>query len=170
MYILHTVLMEPTTGIFLTFESFLGWWSFLSFSWPWCVIQGWYCKEKLEASHSEGSKGWIFIWSCHTHCSFFLTNKSIYWYQNNNFWCTKWHWSSIEKKLTLTLKCSISVLHEFGLEVCRRSRRRLNACAMNLSSKCNPFDDLVFKTKSHKSWRLRLLLYENGSREQWYPY
>ena len=36
----------------LTIKSFFSWWSFPLFSWPSCVIQGRYCKEKLDASHS----------------------------------------------------------------------------------------------------------------------
>ena len=31
---------------------FSGW----SFPWPWCLIQGWYCKEKLDVSHSSGQR------------------------------------------------------------------------------------------------------------------
>ena len=42
----------------LTIKSFLSWWSFLIFSWLLSVIQGWSCKEKLDASHSWGLKGW----------------------------------------------------------------------------------------------------------------
>ena len=56
MHILHTVLYifpKVLTGrICLTINNFLSWWSFPLFSWPWCVIQGWYCKEKLDAGHS----------------------------------------------------------------------------------------------------------------------
>ena len=37
--------------------SFFGWGSFPSFSQLYCLIQGWYCKEKLDASHSWGLKG-----------------------------------------------------------------------------------------------------------------
>ena len=54
--ILHTVLCTFTkvlTGrICLTIKSFFSCWSFPLFSWHWCVIQWWYCKEKLDASHS----------------------------------------------------------------------------------------------------------------------
>ena len=42
--------------IFLTIMSFFSLWLFPSFSWPKYVIQGWYCKEKLDASHFLGSK------------------------------------------------------------------------------------------------------------------
>ena len=31
---------------------------FLLFLWPWYLIQGWYCEEKLDASHFRGLKGW----------------------------------------------------------------------------------------------------------------
>ena len=59
MHTLHTVLYTYpkvlTRRICLTIKSFLCWWSFPLFSWHWRVIQGWYCKEKLDASHSQGS-------------------------------------------------------------------------------------------------------------------
>ena len=54
MHLLHIVLYtfpKMLTGrISLIIKNFLIWWSFLLFSWPWCEIQGWYCKEKLNAS------------------------------------------------------------------------------------------------------------------------
>ena len=31
---------------------------FLYPGWPWCVIQRWYCEEKLDACHCLGSEGW----------------------------------------------------------------------------------------------------------------
>ena len=62
MHILHNGLFTfpevLTRRICLTIERFLSWWSFPLFSWPLCLIQGWYCKEKLDASHSQGSKGY----------------------------------------------------------------------------------------------------------------
>ena len=55
MHILHTVLytflVVLTRRIYLKIKSFFRWWSFSLFSWPQCVIQGWYCKENLDASH-----------------------------------------------------------------------------------------------------------------------
>ena len=36
-------------------------WSFPLFLWPHCVIQGWYCKEKLDVSHSWGSNGYLHV-------------------------------------------------------------------------------------------------------------
>ena len=44
--------MELTRRICLTIRSFLNYRSFPLFSWPLHLTQGWYCKEKLEASHS----------------------------------------------------------------------------------------------------------------------
>ena len=35
-----------------TIKPFFTWWSFPLFSWPSCLIQRWYCKEKLDANHS----------------------------------------------------------------------------------------------------------------------
>ena len=56
LYILHTALYTfpkvLTERICLPIKSFFCWWSFPLFSWPLCVIQGWYCREKLDASHS----------------------------------------------------------------------------------------------------------------------
>ena len=66
MHILHTVLytfpMVLVRRICLPIKSFFSWWSFPLFSWPWCVIQGWYCKENLDCSHSQ-AKG-SFVWQC----------------------------------------------------------------------------------------------------------
>ena len=62
MHILHTVLYTfPKVlkkRICLTIKSFFTCWSFPLFSWPYCFIQGWSCKEELDASHSKGLKGW----------------------------------------------------------------------------------------------------------------
>ena len=41
-----------TRRICLTINNFFGCSQFPLFSWPYCMIQGWYCKEKLDASHS----------------------------------------------------------------------------------------------------------------------
>ena len=43
----------------LGLKNFFSWWSFHLFSWPWYVIQGWYCKEKLNARHSKGSEVYV---------------------------------------------------------------------------------------------------------------
>ena len=50
--------MVLTRGICLIIKSFFGWYSLSLFSWPWFVMQEWYCKEKLDAGHSKGSKDW----------------------------------------------------------------------------------------------------------------
>ena len=56
MHILHAVLCTfakvLTRRICLIIQSFFSWWSFPLFSWHQCVIQQWYCHEKLDASHS----------------------------------------------------------------------------------------------------------------------
>ena len=61
MHLLHTVPYAfPKTlsrRICLTIKSFFSCWSCALFSWPSCAIQWWYCKEKLDANHSQGSKG-----------------------------------------------------------------------------------------------------------------
>ena len=47
MHILHTVLYTflktLTRRVCITIMSFFIWWSFPLFSWPSCLIQGWYC-------------------------------------------------------------------------------------------------------------------------------
>ena len=61
MHFLHTVLHTlPEVlmrRICLTIKSIFRWWSFLLLLWPSCLIQRWYCKEKLDARHSWGQKG-----------------------------------------------------------------------------------------------------------------
>ena len=61
MHILHTVLDTfpevLTRRICLKIKSFISWWSFPWFSWPRCVIQGWYCKEKLKAGQGILGEG-----------------------------------------------------------------------------------------------------------------
>ena len=53
MYILRTVLYifskVLTRRVWFTIESYLSGWSFPLFSAPVCVIQGWCCKEKIDA-------------------------------------------------------------------------------------------------------------------------
>ena len=58
MHILHTVLSTfprvLTRRICSAIMGFFSWWSSPLFSWPWCLISGWCCKEKLDISHSWG--------------------------------------------------------------------------------------------------------------------
>ena len=64
MYILHTVLYTLpkvlTRRICLAMKSFFSWWSFPLFSWPYSMIQGWYCKEKLDARSQRVNRA---IWN-----------------------------------------------------------------------------------------------------------
>ena len=56
MHILTVLCTFPkmlTRRICLTIKSFFTWWSFPLFSWPYCLIQGWYCEENLDSSHSH---------------------------------------------------------------------------------------------------------------------
>ena len=50
-------------GIFCCSHTFLirSKWSFPLFLWPHCVIQGLYCEEKLDVSHSWGSNGYLHV-------------------------------------------------------------------------------------------------------------
>ena len=63
IHILHTVLYTfpkvLTRRICLIILTFLSWWSFPLFLWPWCLIWGWRCKEILNTCHSQRSKGQI---------------------------------------------------------------------------------------------------------------
>ena len=52
--------------ICIIFESFLTLQPFPLFLWPWCLIQGWYCCEKLDACHPQTLKGYLFILSGET--------------------------------------------------------------------------------------------------------
>ena len=82
VHILHTVLYkfpDVLTGrICLPNKSIFRWWSFLLFLWPQCLIPGWHCKEKLDVSHSKGSKcfnifmnkWWKFVFF---NCFYFLS-------------------------------------------------------------------------------------------------
>ena len=67
MYILHTVLYafpKLTGGICSIIKIFFSWWSLILFLWPKCVIQRWYCEDKLEARPSKGSKSQdMYYWS-----------------------------------------------------------------------------------------------------------
>ena len=60
MHILHTVFCSTpkvlTKRICLSVLRIFSWWSFPLFSWPYCVMQGLYCWEKLYVSHSWGLK------------------------------------------------------------------------------------------------------------------
>ena len=61
----------------LTVKDFFTCWSMPLFLWPKYVIQRWYCKEKLDASHSWGT-GFI-IMPFLKHLWFFLNpNNSVY--------------------------------------------------------------------------------------------
>ena len=57
-----------TRRICPTIKRFFIWWSSPLFSWHWCLIQGWCCKEKLDVSHDKsreekmaGGKKWLWI-------------------------------------------------------------------------------------------------------------
>ena len=62
IHILHTVFSTFPKVLIRRFcrtiKSFCAWWSFPLFSWPQCLIQEWYCEEKLDASHSLGLQGY----------------------------------------------------------------------------------------------------------------
>ena len=55
--VLSTFPKVLTGRMCLTIGSFLNWWSFPLFSWPLHLIQGWCCKEKLEANPTKMLRG-----------------------------------------------------------------------------------------------------------------
>ena len=50
--VLYTLLKVHASRIYLSIKNSLSWWSFPLFSTPSSLIQGWNCKEKLDASNS----------------------------------------------------------------------------------------------------------------------
>ena len=71
LQVLHTVMcalpkMVLTERICIIFESLLTLQPFPLSLWPWCLIQGWYCCEKLDACHPQTLKGYLFIHSGET--------------------------------------------------------------------------------------------------------
>ena len=56
VYCFHTFSKALTRRICLSMEIIFSWWSFPLFSWPFCVMQGLYCQEKLYASHFQKLK------------------------------------------------------------------------------------------------------------------
>ena len=49
--VLYTIPEVLTQRICSTIKNFFRWWSSPLFSWPLGLIQGWYCKAKLDAHH-----------------------------------------------------------------------------------------------------------------------
>ena len=63
--VIDTFCKVLTRRICFIIKSLFSWWSFSLFSWPYWLIQEWYCQEKLYASHSQGWKGqYILILFC----------------------------------------------------------------------------------------------------------
>ena len=50
--VLYTFPKRLTRRICFTIKSYFDWWSSRLFLWLSCLIQGWYCKEKLDFSYS----------------------------------------------------------------------------------------------------------------------
>ena len=109
LHILHAVphsfpevLMKRTC---LTFKSLFSWWSFSLFLWPKCLIKGRYCKEKLDANQSQGSKGTrlkIFLqkYDFSKQCCLPLINASSY------IPCVPLKWRNhISTRVTNTVSC-----------------------------------------------------------------
>ena len=55
--VFYTIFKVAMRKICLSIKKIYSWWLFPLFSWPSCMIQGLYCWEKLDASHSQGCKG-----------------------------------------------------------------------------------------------------------------
>ena len=65
-------------------------WSFPLFLWPHCVIQGWYCKEKLDVSHS---------WGQTVTCMLLLTSYFCFYFQRWRESFVSTFWDSINPKV-----------------------------------------------------------------------
>ena len=59
MHMFYTFPKLPARRICVTIQSFFGWWSFLLFSWPECLIQEWHYQEKLDTIPTKRSKGYL---------------------------------------------------------------------------------------------------------------
>ena len=73
------------------------WQSFPLFLWPTYFIQGWYYKEKLEDSHSEGFKGWLaWFFTKNKACETVIWTDFLHMMLYNNSWkyknvqCSAW--------------------------------------------------------------------------------
>ena len=99
MHILHTVLYtfpkRLTRRICFTINSCFSWWSSLLFSWLSCLIQGWYCKEKLDASHTYELKGLL----ANFHNGVFLILEMQWWGYSFFLFFSLWFWFSGQEKL-----------------------------------------------------------------------
>ena len=65
-------------------------WSFPLFLWPHCVIQWWYCKEKLDVSHS---------WGQTVTCMLLLTSYFCFYFQRWRESVVSTFWDSINPKV-----------------------------------------------------------------------
>ena len=65
-------------------------WSFPLFLWPHCVIQGWYCEEKLDVSHS---------WGQTVTCMLLLTSYFCFYFQRWRESVVSTFWDSINPKV-----------------------------------------------------------------------
>ena len=79
-------------GIFCCSHTFLirSRWSFPLFLWPHCVIQGWYCEEKLDVSHS---------WGQMVTCMLLLTSHFCFYFQRWRESVVSTFWDSINPKV-----------------------------------------------------------------------
>ena len=79
-----------TRRICSTIRNYFSRWSFLLFLWPHCVIQGWYCKEKLDVSHS---------WDQTVTCMLLLTSYFCFYFQRWRESFVSTFWDSINPKV-----------------------------------------------------------------------
>ena len=88
IHILHTVLYTfhrvLTQRINFIIKSFCIWWSTPLFSWPKCLIHGWYCKEKLDICHSLRINLCLFFCSC-LYFRYVLTDHYYFIFDEDSF-------------------------------------------------------------------------------------
>ena len=99
-WLFHTISKVLKRRICLTIKSFFTWWTFPLFSWPLCLIQGWYWEEKFDASYtwwsnvnstvSRKKKQCLLKWNFSVICIIrvFLTNFFI---QHGIFFPAPWY-------------------------------------------------------------------------------
>ena len=102
MHILHTVLLTVPKmlirRICFSIKSFFSWWSFPLFSWPSCLIQGLYCREKCKSRFTS-------ILPCFRYSTpkfvqaitFYEQNIKLFEYFSNNYWV---YWTGRKKDET----------------------------------------------------------------------
>ena len=154
---LYTFFKVLTRRICLTIKSFFGHWSFPLFSLPKYLIQGWYCEEKLDASHSlflyiPEIAAYVLndIWMLTVlhHGNFLLNQFKIITWKNqnkkNSLWCLPLYVRIFQNCKVLSRTVYLVQLAEKQMEV---------KWQMLLSLKVSPGQENIFSSR-HDLWTL----------------